>query len=147
MLLICETNMYVCWLLLFPWPTHEEQYKGIHVHTKTQTRKHAHTYTHACGWCSFIPGGTGVFWDGAECCQGKAVFAAICSVLFCAVLNMTHIKRFWFVLSLFERSCSLISLNYWENGAHFCLGEYLGPFTDLINYSVYIYSTFQLCQR
>lgn len=103
----------------------------------TQTQTHAHMYTQACGRLSFIPECTGVFWDWAECCQGKAVYVSICSVLFCAVLNMTHIKRLWVVLSLFERSCSLLSLNYWENVTHLCLGQYLGLIIDFIIYSIY----------
>lgn len=101
--------------------------------TYTQTHRHAHTRIHVPVDVAHLSQSALVYFlffvlfcfrDGAECCQGKAVYASICSVLFCAVLNMTHIKRLWVVLSLFKRGCSLFLSNYWQNSTHTFLREY-----------------------
>lgn len=131
---ICKTHTYSMYVhvlvaaipLTYTWRTIEE-YKGMHTNMATLT----HVYTSPWN-LSFFP----IFGDGAECSQGKVVYVSICSVLSCVVLNMTHVKRLWVALSLFERDCRVLSLNYWENVTHLCLGECRGPIIDLIIYSV-----------
>lgn len=69
----------------------------------------AHLYPRV-HWCFF-----GIGWIIV---RGKAVYTSICSVLLCAVLNMTRIKRLSVVMSSFEGGSGLFSFNYGHNAAY-----------------------------
>ena len=68
----------MCWLLLFPWPTHGEQYKGMHTNTDTCTRirkpVEGSLFFPRVHWC-FL--GWGRMLSGEDC---------VCQYLFCVIL-------------------------------------------------------------